>query len=229
MEPFQDGGQQNIKSDHSEYPPPMEGSQMNPESNSYSQSSGDGSVGSDNFPKMSDGMHGSHMQNYAGYNRGNYSMGDQHGGMLTGNVDYNNQNSQFSGQYSQSSVRPPYPGMAKMGMSPARQGMMPSGMGMMSGSYSSSQMMMPNPQMSQSAPTPTLNQLLQSPNSGVQRFPGGYGDYSGSQGKGGDMNTGSSYPMPSQGWNGSPRAMAPGTYPQGSSASTPYRSQVKTM
>ena len=225
MESFQDGGQQNIKSEHNEYPPPMEGSHMNAEMNNFSQTSGEGSMGPESFSKMSDGMHPNQMQNYPSYNRGNYGMGDQHGGMMAGSVDYNNQNSQFSGQFAQAPVRPSYPGMPKPGMSPVRPGMMPPGMGMMPGSYSSSQRMMSSQSMSQSGPTPTLNQLLQTPNSG-QRFPANYGDFSGGQGKGGEMSSGSSYVMPQQGWNGNPRSM--GSYPQGSMPGTAYRSQVIT-
>ncbi|XP_070191223.1 AT-rich interactive domain-containing protein 1A-like isoform X2 [Littorina saxatilis] len=225
MESFQDGGQQNIKSEHNEYPPPIEGSHMNPEMNNFSQSSGEGSIGPDNFSKMSEGMHTNQMQNYPGY-RGSYGMGDQHGGIMSGSVDYNNQNSQFSGQFSQTPVRPSYPGMHKPGMSPVRPGMVPPGMGMIPGSYNSSQRMMSGQGMTQSGPTPTLNQLLQTPNSG-QRFPGNYGDFSVGQGKGSEIGSGSSYPMPQQGWNGNPRSMA--SYPQGSMSGTPYRSQAGSM
>lgn len=222
MESFQDGGQQNMNSEHNEYPPTME-AHMNPEMNNFSPASGEGSMGPESFSKMPEGMHSSQMQSFPGFNRGNYGMADQHGGMMPGNVDYGGQNSQFSGQFSQASVRPSYPGMAKTGMSAVRPGMMPPGMGMMPSSYSSTQRMMSTPAMAQqSGPTPTLNQLLQTPNSG-QRFPGNYADYT-AQSKGGDIGQGSSYPM-SQGWNGNPRSVGP--YPQPGMPGTPYRSQVR--
>ena len=216
MESFQDGGQQNMKSEQHEYPA-MDGSRLNPEMNSFPHTSGDSAMGPDNFPKSSDGMHPNAMQNYPGYNRGNYGIGDQHGGTM---ADYNNQNSQFSGQFSQTPVRSPYSGVPKSSMASVRPGMMPPGIGMMPGSYSTSQRMMST---NQNGPTPTLNQLLQTSSSG-QRYPGNYSDFSGTPGKAGEMNSGSSsYPVP-HGWNGNPRALGP--YPQGSIPGSPYRHQV---
>lgn len=217
MESFQDGGQQNMNSEHNEYPSSLEGSHMNPEMNNFTPGPGDGGMGPDGFSKIPDGMHPNQMQNYTGYNRGSFGIGDQHGGMMAANVDYGSQNTQFSGQYSQNPVRQSYPGMPKPSMSPVRPGLMPSGMGLMPGAYNSSQRMMSQ----QSGPTPTLNQLLQTPNSG-QRFPGSYGEYSVGQGKG-DMG-GGSYSVPQQGWNGNPRSLGP--YSQSSMPGSPYRNQV---
>ncbi|XP_076466263.1 uncharacterized protein LOC143297726 isoform X2 [Babylonia areolata] len=220
MDSFQDGGQQNTKSERNEYPP-MERSHANAEVNNFPNSTGEGTGGPDNFSKLPDGVQPNTVQNYTGYNRSNYGMGDQHGGAMSSSVDYNNQNSQFTGQFSQTPMRSPYPGMAKSSMSPGRPGMMPSGMGIMPGSYNSQRMMSAN----QSGPTPTLNQLLQTPNPG-QRFQGNYGDFSSGQGKGAEMGSGPTYPVPPQGWNGNPRAMGP--YPPSSMPGT-YRNQGSSL
>lgn len=219
MESFQDGGQQNMNSEHNEYPSPMEGSHMNPDMNNFSPGPGEGSLGPD-------GMHS--MPNYSGYGRSSYGMSDQHGGMMSGNVEYSSQNSQYSGQFSQNSVRPSYTGMPKPGMPAVRPGMMPPGMGMIPGTYNSNQRMMSGQGITQqSGPTPTLNQLLQSQSTG-QRFSNNYGDFSSGQGKSNDLG-GPTYPgMGSQqGWNGSPRSLGP--YSQGPMQGTPYRNQVTLM
>ncbi|XP_067675307.1 trithorax group protein osa-like isoform X7 [Haliotis asinina] len=228
MDSFQDGGQQNMNnSEQSDYPP-MEGTHMNTDMNNFPPTSGEHGMGPENYSRMNDNMHHGQMQNYP-YNRGGYGLGsEQHGGMpaLAGSTEFGTQGSQFHGQYSQSQVRPGYPGMDKPGMSPSRPGMAPPGMGMMSppGYNPSAQRMMSGQSISQQGgPTPTLNQLLQTPNS-TQRYPNNYSEYPGGSGKGNDLGSGN-MPYNMQGpWN------ARASYPPGPMGGTsPYRNQTGSI
>ncbi|XP_046370941.2 trithorax group protein osa-like isoform X3 [Haliotis rufescens] len=228
MDSFQDGGQQNMNnSEQSEYPP-MEGAHMNTDMNNFPPTSGEHGMGPENYSRMNDNMHHGQMQNYP-YNRGGYGLGsEQHGGMpaLAGSTEFGTQGSQFHGQYSQSQVRPGYPGMDKPGMSPSRPGMAPPGMAMMSppGYNPSAQRMMSGQSISQQGgPTPTLNQLLQTPNS-TQRYPNNYSEYPGGSGKTNDLGSGN-MPYNMQGpWN------ARASYPPGPMGGTsPYRNQTGSI
>lgn len=232
MDSFQDGGQQNMNAEASDFPPQMEGSHINSDMNSFPPSSGDHSMGPDNFNRMGDGMHPSQMQNYNAFNRGNYNMGDQHGGMsMGGSMEFGGHSSQYHGQYSHSGMRPAYPGMSKPGMNPSRPGMVPPSMGMMaSTSPVPGQRMMSGQSLSQATgPTPTLNQLLQTPNSSSQRYQNSYGEFGPGGTKGGEMGGGgSSAPMPynpmQANWPGNQRM---GGYPQGHMpGSASFRNQV---
>jgi len=226
MDSFQDGGQQNMNSEQNEFMTPMDGPHMNTDMNSYPPSSRESMMGVDSYNRMNQNMHPSQMQGYNAYNRETFESGDQHGGMqMTGSGDFGSQNSPFQGQYSQSGVRSGYPGNVKPGMG---SGMIPPGGGMMPGyGPQPPQRNMSGQNISQQGgPTPTLNQLLQTPNAPPSRMQqsNSYGDYP--QKSGMEMgNPNMPYGM-QHGWGGGQRPM--GSYHQGpmSMPGTPYRNQV---
>ncbi|XP_052809896.1 trithorax group protein osa-like isoform X3 [Mya arenaria] len=185
----------------------MEGSYMSPEMSSYGP--GPGEPGHDGYGRMSDNMQ---MSQYSSHNRPGYveNMSNEYG-------------SQGYGQYSPSGNRGGYTGQQRPGMRPGSQniGLMPGQQGYNPGQ----QRMMSGQSISQqSGPTPTLNQLLQNPNS-QQRFSNTYEGYSGPQ-KGPDMGPSNGpYSMPPAGWiQQNQRGM--GNYPQMSMpGSSSYRGQ----
>ncbi|XP_054717325.1 trithorax group protein osa-like [Uloborus diversus] len=157
------------------------------------------------------------------YSRGSYSNNaDQHGGQgNTSDMSTNSQSNKMYPQYNQPQMRPGYPqGPRNVGMGPQQRPPGPA----MSGGYpggnnSQQQRFLSGPSLSQqTGPTPTLNQLLQAPNS-LQRYHNNY-DYSASQGLHknlGDPNA-SQYQGPNSSWgnmrgsSGYPQQMSPSMY-----------------
>ena len=224
MDSFQDGGQQNISNTETNFSP-MEG--MNSEMNNFPPSSGDHGISSENF----NSMHHSQMPGYNSFNRGNYTLGEQHGGMpMAGSTDFGTPISQYHGQFSQSPVRPGYPTMAKPVISQSRPGIGPPGMGMMTppGYNQSSQRMMSGQTISQQGgPTPTLNQLLQT-NAVPQRYPNSYNEFPSGSMKGSEMGGGNMPYNMQQNWNANQRGV--GSFVQGSISSTSaFRNQVSEI
>ncbi|XP_041351755.1 trithorax group protein osa-like isoform X4 [Gigantopelta aegis] len=220
MDSFQDGGQQNISNTETNFSP-MEG--MNSEMNNFPPSSGDHGLSTENF----NSMHHSQMPGYNSFNRGNYTLGEQHGGMpMAGSTDFGTPISQYHGQFSQSPVRPGYPTMGKPVISQSRPGIGPPGMGMMSppGYNQSSQRMMSGQTISQQGgPTPTLNQLLQT-NAVPQRYPNSYNEFPSGSVKGSEMGGGNMPYNMQQNWNANQRGV--GSFPQGSISSiSAFRNQ----
>lgn len=228
MDSFQDGGQQNMNTEQSEYLNPMEGSHMNPDMNNYPPSSREQMMGVDSFNRMNQNVHPNQMTGYSSFNRENYNPGDQHGGMpMTGSGDFANQNSPFHGQF-HAGIRSGYPGNMKSGMGQIRPGMVPPGGNMMPSSYQQQQQrnVMSGQSISQqSGPTPTLNQLLQTPNAPQQRMqPSNYGDF---PQKGGNEMVGPGGPYGMQhGWGGNQRMMGNYTQGQMTGPAPGYRNQV---
>jgi len=158
----------------------------------------------------------------------------QHGGANMpnsggGGGEFPPQNAQYN-QYGQQAMRPNYPGNANVPRGPpmqGRSGMGAGSMGMMPPNYNPSQQHRPfmsGPSIQQQGgPTPTLNQLLQNPNSSP-RYQGGYSDYPMNQPKGdtesmsGNQNYG-----PQGGWN-QQRPINPYQQHGGSQA---FRNQVR--
>lgn len=231
MDSFQDGGQQNMNSEQNDYTASLDSSHVNSESNNYPQNSGDGGVSSDSYARMNENIHPTQIPGFGMYGRGNYSMGDQHGAMsMPGSSEFSNQTSQYHGQYLPTHVRPGFPGGPKPGMNPMRPGMGTSSMGMMPPSYNpaSTRLMSGQSISQQSGPTPTLNQLLQSPNS-AQRYPNNYSEYGGSQKVPADMGSVAGYPM-QQAWSPHQRG-AINAFPQTQGAISgcqAFRNQVST-
>ena len=243
---LQDGGpQQNMNLDRTgnESVRGMEGSN----SDSYPPNSGgQTNISGDNYGgKMNDNMPGAQMSNFSGGYPRNFNMNDQQqhgaGGVTnsTGAVDYT-QNVQYN-QFVQQNTRPNHPTNSTMPRGPpmamhGRPGMGNNSMGMMPPSYtpniSSNQQQRPfmsGPTIQQqSGPTPTLNQLLQNPNSS-QRYPSGYGEYPMNQTKGDPENTGGNQTYgPQSGWN-QQRPMNPYQQQQMShGGSQLLRNQVRT-
>ena len=224
MDSFQDGGQQNMNLDRSQsdYVPPMDGPRANSEHNNYPHDSEEQSSGRTEYGKVNDNIPTS--QYNSGFNRGNFGMGDQHGGLPSSSSgEFPQQNSSFS-QYGQPNMRSGYPQPSRQGPMPPRGGMTGGGMNMMPPNFNSGQPRMmsgPSIQQQQSGPTPTLNQLLQ--NASSQRYPGGYGDYGMGQQKG--MNDVANSPGFNQSGSwGQPRPG--GGYPP-MPGNQPFRSQVQ--
>ena len=206
MDSFQDGGQ--INSEQSEFHnSAMEGSYMHSDMNNYGPNSGEQGMTGDNYARMNDG----HMSQYNSYNRAGYPNAD---GNMAGSGEY--ANAGYS-QY-QSGGRPGF--MQQPGMMPVRPGggMMPSG-------YNPNQQrMMSGPNITQQGgPTPTLNQLLQTPHS-TPRYPqNNYDGYGGTPQKpGSEMSSGNGAYGPPQSWMQNQRG-----YPQMPvSGAGPFRGQV---
>lgn len=225
MDSFQNGGQQSMNAEHGSFTQGMEGSYMNPEMNNYGPNPGEQGIGPEGYGRMNDGMAHGQMSQYNSYNRPSYpGMDNNMGG------EYGNHNSTY-GQYQQSGNRGSYSGGPRPPMGAVRPGTGSHGGSMMPGpgGYNTSQQRMAMSGQSisqQSGPTPTLNQLLQTPNS-QPRYQNNFDSYQGPQ-KGPDMNvTNGPYGMP-PGWMQSQRGM--GNYPQMSmTGSSPYRGQVKTF
>lgn len=221
MDSFQDGGRKHMNSEHNNFTQGMEGSYMNPEMNHYGPNPGDQGMGPDSYGRMSEGMSHGQMPQYSTYNRSAYpGMDNSMGG------DYTSHSSAY-GQYQQPGSRGSFPGGPRPPMGPVRPGAgAHSGMIPGPGAYNSNQQRMMSGQSisQQSGPTPTLNQLLQTPNS-QPRYQNNYEGYQGPQ-KGPDMNTSNGpYGMP-QGWMQNQRGMS--SYPQMTmSGSSAYRGQVK--
>lgn len=212
MDSFQDGGQQNMNPEQNDYPPSLDSSHVNSDSNNYPQTSGDGGVSTDNYGRMNENIHPPQMPGFGMYGRGSYGMGEQHGGLpMPGSSEFSNQTSQYHGQYLPPHSRTGFSGGPKPGMNPMRQGIGAPGMGMMPPSYNPAQTRLMSGQSisQQSGPTPTLNQLLQSPNS-AQRYPNSFSDYGGSQKVPTDM---AGYPM-QQAWGPHQRAGGMNAFPQ---------------
>lgn len=221
MDSIQNGG--HVNTEQGNYQPAMEGTYMNQEINNYGQNSGEtGGYGPEAYSRMNDSGHPGQMSQYNSYNRPGYpnmenNMGGDYGGHTGG-----------YGQFQQPGSRGSFPGGPRHGMGPVRPGSQ--GMGMVPASgqqgYSSGQQRMMSGQSisQQSGPTPTLNQLLQTPNS-QPRYPNNYEGYNGPQ-KGGDMSASNGpYGMP-PGWMPNQRNMC--NYPPvGMSGSSPYRGQVR--
>ena len=238
MDSFQDGGQQNMNLDRSrnDFLPNQDGNHMDSEMNNYPPSSGEASIGNDNFGKMNDSLARSQAPSFnSGFNRGNYTMAEQHGG-LTANEggDFPQQNNQFS-PFAQQNMRPGFPQTSRAGPLPGRPGMPGNNVGMMPSNFNSGQQQRPimsGPSIQQQGgPTPTLNQLLQNANSN-QRYPGMYGDYGMSQQKGGpgDMSNNPPYNNPQWGPQAQQRGPNGGMnpYQQHMAGNPAFRSQVRT-
>lgn len=225
MGSFQDGGQQTMNTEQSEFSQPVDMSLMNQEMNSYGSSSGDQPMVPDSYGRMGESVHPSQMQAYNSYNRGNY-MGDptQHGGLaMGGSGEFANQTNPFHGQYSQSNYRPNFPGGPKPGMTSIRPGM-----GMMHSGYHPQQRFMSAQSMAHQGSTPTLNQLLQTPNSSPRFQQNSYGDYGGVSPKGsGEIPSGNSPYGVQQNWSTNPRSM--NAYPPQGVPSSPFRNQVSFL
>ncbi len=230
MESFQDGGQQNINLDRNQndFLSTMEGPHMNSDMNNYSQGSENQGMANDSFGKINENMPSSQHANYnSGFNRGNFGLGDQHGGLpSSSSSEFPQQNSQFS-QFGQQNMRSGYPQTSRSGAMTGRPGMGGGSIGTMPSNYlAGQQRMMSGPNIQQqSGPTPTLNQLLQTANPS-QRYQGGggagYGDYNMGQQK--DMSNTPGY---NSNWNGAQQqrpAMSP--YQQQMSGGQQYRNQV---
>lgn len=205
MDSFQDGGQMN--SEQSEFHnSAMEGSYMHSDMNNYGPTSGEQGMGADNYARMSDG----HMSQYNSYNRAGYPNMDSN---MAGSGEF--ANAGYS-QY-QSGGRPGF--MQQPGMMPVRPGM-----GMPSGYNPNQQRMMSGQIISQQGgPTPTLNQLLQTPQS-TPRYPqNNYEGYSGTPQKpGSDL---ASVNGPPQSWMQNQR----GYSQMAVSGTGPYRGQVRCI
>ncbi|XP_071134837.1 trithorax group protein osa-like isoform X6 [Mytilus edulis] len=215
MDSFQDGGQQNMSNEQGEYFNQIEGPNMNVDMNNYPPSSREQMMGVDNYGRMNPMMHPGQMQGYNPYNRENFNPGDQHGGMA-GSSEIINQNT-FQAQYMQPGMKSGHPG--KPNMMPMRPQMGPGGPGMPQ-SYPQGQRSMLSGQSisQQSGPTPTLNQLLQTPNTPGRMQGNNYGEYH--QKVAPEMTAqGTPYNM-QQGWTGNRQ---PASFPQG--PGTPYRGQ----
>ncbi|XP_035209165.1 trithorax group protein osa-like isoform X2 [Stegodyphus dumicola] len=164
------------------------------------------------------------------YGRGSYaSGGDQHGGQgNTSDMTTNSQSNKMYPQYNQPQMRPGYSQAPRsINMGPQQRSPGPAmGGGYPGGNNSQQQRFLSGPSLSQqTGPTPTLNQLLQAPNS-LQRYHNNY-DYSASQGlhkNMGDPNT-SQYQGPNSSW-GNMRGSS--GYPQQMSSSI-YRNQGGPM
>lgn len=220
MDSFQDGGQQNMSNEQGEYFNQMEGPNMN-DMNNFPPSSREQMMGVDSYGRMNPMMHPGQMQGYNPYNRENFNPGDQHGGM-TGSSEMVNQNT-FQAGYMQPGMKSGHPGNAKSNMMPMRPQMGPGGPGIPQNYPQGPRSMMSGQSISQqSGPTPTLNQLLQTPNTPGRMHGNEYGGF---HQKGGPdiQSQGSPYNM-QQGWSGNRQ---PGNFPQG--PGTPYRGQVRTI
>lgn len=223
MDSFQDGGHKLMNSEHSNFSQSMEGSYMNPEMNHYGPNPGEQGMGPDNYNRMNEGMAHGQMSQYNPYNRSAYP------GMDNGMGNEYSSHSSAYGQYQQPGSRGSFPGGPRPPMGPVRPGAGAHGGGMMPGpgAYNSNQQRMLSGQTisQQSGPTPTLNQLLQTPNS-QPRYQNNYDGYQGPH-KGPDISASNGpYGMP-QGWMQNQRGM--GNYPQMSmSGPSPYRGQVIT-
>ena len=236
MDSFQDGGQQNMNSDRSrnDFLPNFDGHHVNSDMNNFSQGTGEQGLSNDSFGKMNDNMPRSQAPSYnSNFNRGNYTMADQHGG-LPGSEggDFPPENNQFS-QFGQQNMRQIFPQTSRSGPLPGRPGIVGSNMSMMPSNYNSGQQQRhpiggPGIQQ-QGGPTPTLNQLLQNANSN-QRYPAGYGEYGLGQQKGGpaDIPSNPSFNNP-QGWTGQrgPSNMSPYQQQQHMTGNQSFRNQVK--
>ena len=224
MDSFQDGGQP-MNSEHNDFVNPMEGSHVNSEMTGFPPSSREQMMGVDGF-RMNPNMHPGPMQGYNSYNRDGF--GDQHGGMqMAGSGGDFPQNSPFSGQYMQPNVRHGYPNNTKGAMGGMRPGMgPPGGPGMPMGYQQSPRQIGPSSGQSQSGPTPTLNQLLQTPNAPQSKMDSNsYGEFP--QKPGVDMGNMPGYGM-MQNWQGGPRPGL-GSFNQGPMPGTPYRGQVRKL
>lgn len=221
MDSIQNGG--HVNTEQGSYQPTMEGSYMNPEMNNYGQNSGEpGGLGPEAYSRMNDTGHPGQMSQYNSYSRPGYpnmenNMGGDYGGHTGG-----------YGQFQPPGSRGSFPGGPRPSMGQIRPGSQGMGMGPGAGHQgynSGNQRMMSGQSISQqSGPTPTLNQLLQTPNS-QPRYPNNYDGYNGPQ-KGGDMNASNGpYGVP-PGWMQNQRNMC--NYPPvGMSGSSPYRGQVR--
>jgi len=184
---------------------------MNQELNNYE--SGPGELSNDGYGRMSDMP----MSQYSSYNRMPYmdNMSNDYG-------------SQGYGQYQHSGNRGGYSGPTRPSIGGSRSVSVGSSMGMMQGqAYSTGQQRMMSGQCisQQSGPTPTLNQLLQNPNS--QRYSSN--NYDGYNGPHKGMDVGSAngqYGMTPCWTSQNQRGM--GNYPSMSMpGSSPYRGQVR--
>ena len=234
MDSFQDGGQQNMNSEHShqnDYPPNLDGPHVNSDFNNFSQGAGDQGIGNENFSQMNESLPNAQIQGYnPGFNRGNFGMGDQpqHGGMVgtgAGNGDFSSQNSQYN-QYGGQNMRPGYQASPRPSTLSGRPVMGSPGMNMPPNYNAGQQRFMSGQSISQQGgPTPTLNQLLTNSNTG-QRFQGGYGGYGMDQQKDTGEMTGNP-PYNTQNWGPQQRGMTPYQHQMG--PNQPYRHQVYTI
>lgn len=222
MDSFQDGGQQNMNLDRnqSDYVSGMEGPHVNSDVNNYSHDSEEQGPGNHEYGKMNDNIPTS--QYNSGFNRGNFGMGDQHGGLPSSTSnDFPQQNSHYP-QYGQANIRSGYPPPSRQGPMPGRPG---GNMGMMPPNFNSGQqrvMSGPSIQQQQGGPTPTLNQLLQ--NVSTQRYPGGYGEYgTGPQKAVNDVSSSQGYNQPGN-WGQQGRPGSGMNYQM--PGNQPYRNQV---
>ena len=211
MDSFQDGGQMN--SEQSEFHnSPMEGSYIHSEMNNYGPTPGEQGMGGDSYGRMNDGLH--HMSQYSSYGRTSYPSMESN---MAGNGEFPNPNASY-GQYPQSGGRTGF--MPQPGMMPARPGM-----GMMPSGYNPNQQrMMSGQNISQQAgPTPTLNQLLQTPHSNPRYQQNSFDSYGAPQKPGPEMAGGNGPYGAPQSWMQNQRG-----YSQMSMSGTgPYRGQVR--
>lgn len=206
MDSFQDGGQMNTEQSefHNQT---MEGSYMHSEMNNYGPGTGEQGMGSDSYGRVNEG----HLSQYNAY-RGGYPNMDNN---MAGSGEFPNPNASY-GQY-QSGGRSGF--MQQPGMMPARPGM-----GMMPSGYNPNQQRMSGQNISQQGgPTPTLNQLLQTPHSTPRYQQNNYECYSGTPQKPGNEMVGGNGPYgPPQSWMQNQRG-----YSQMPICGTgPYRGQV---
>ncbi|XP_045197043.2 trithorax group protein osa-like isoform X5 [Mercenaria mercenaria] len=220
MDSFQDGGHKLMNTEHNNFSQGMEGSYMNPEMTHYGPNPGEQGMGPDSYGRMNEGIAHGQMSQYNPYNRSAYP------GMDNGMGNEYSSHSTAYGQYQQPGSRGSFPGGPRPPMGPVRPGAGAHSGGMIPGpgAYNSNQQRMLSGQTisQQSGPTPTLNQLLQTPNS-QPRYQNNYEGYQGPQ-KGPEISASNGpYGMP-QGWIQNQRGM--GNYPPMSmSGSSPYRGQ----
>lgn len=224
---FQDGAAAE-QANSARYPHNIGESRLNNDMNRYYSNTSDPNLAPDEYGKIGEPANQGQMSGYVGqggmYRQGGYSTGDQHGGSGPPDTAISAQNHMYS-SYNQSPMRPVYSQNSKaMHMNRPPVSCQNVGMGPQP-NYSSNQRFMGSGghgiSQQGGGPTPTLNQLLQSPNP-VHRYQNNYGDYSVSPNvkTNQDLNSGNQY---AQHWSGS-RSMPGSPYPQ--QVASPYRNQV---
>ncbi|XP_064488788.1 trithorax group protein osa-like isoform X2 [Ornithodoros turicata] len=235
MDNFQDGGthQLNARPSAGDQASFSDRQRLNSDFRNYSQNMRESAMVSEEFRNSPDSMNHVPVGNYgAGYGeRGGY-MASQHGGQnLPGNASESPQNKLYQ-HYNQQHMRPGYPPGARGPIGPMGSPQRPGSAGMMScypangssAAASAQQRFLSGPSINQQGgPTPTLNQLLQSPNP-LHRYQNSYADYNSSPGMhkgmtGGDVSQAAQYPSSvnsPHSWGGAVRASSP--YPQQISA-----------
>ena len=218
MESYQDGRHPPMKQENREYAN-SDFPHMNSELNTFLQTARDSPLGSEKLHKLSEGVHTGQLQNYHSYYRGNY-MNDQHGELISSNIEPNSQDTLISGFFQKNQQRQVYHNLHKHALQ-SNISCISSGIHMTAASYTTQRMIF-NQSSTQSGPTPTLNQLLQTATSNP-RLSGNYCDYFGGEAKSSEMSDGYSV---SNRWTNNNRATS--NYPQGF-IQPPYSNQVNII